>query len=136
MRAVLDTNVLLSGLMYPSSVPGRIVAAWVTGSFDLVMSYAQLAKISRTLSYPKIRKITRWDDAKTQAFLRQLLLRTELVETPETAVEVIADPTDTPILASLVESGAEVLVTGDRDLLALREKYPIATPAEFASRLG
>jgi len=136
MKAVLDTNVLLSGLMYPSSVPGRIVEAWVIGRFDLVISYAQLAEISRTLSYPKIRKITHWDNAKTDAFLRQLLLRAELVETQDTAVEVIADPTDTPILASLVVSGAEVLVTGDNDLLALREKYPIVTPAEFAARFS
>ena len=134
MRAVLDTNVLLSGLMYPSSVPGRIVEAWVIGRFDLVMSYAQLAEISRTLNYPKIRKITQWDNTKTEALLRQLLLRAELVETQDTAVEVVADPADTPILASLVASGAEALVTGDNDLLVLREKYPIVTPAEFASR--
>jgi uncharacterized protein len=136
MRAVLGTNVLLSGLMYPSSVPGRIVEAWVIGRFDLVVSYAQLAEISRTLSYPKIRKITRWDDAKTEAFLRQLLLRAELVETQDTAVEAVADPTDTPILASLVVSGAEALVTGDKDLLALRGNYPIVTLAEFSARFN
>jgi putative PIN family toxin of toxin-antitoxin system len=134
VKAVLDTNVLLSGLMYPSSVPGRIVEAWVSGRFDLVVSYAQLAEISRTLSYPKIRKITQWDDEKNDAFLKQLLLRTHLVDTQDAAVEVIGDPTDTPILASLVVSGAMALVTGDSDLLALRERYPIVTPAEFASR--
>jgi putative PIN family toxin of toxin-antitoxin system len=134
MRAVLDTNVLLSGLMYPSSAPGRIVEAWVSGRFDLVVSYAQLSEIARTLTYPKIRKITRWDDAKIEAFLRQLLLRAEVVDTQEAAVEVIADPADSPILASLVVSGAEVLVTGDSDLLALKRDYPIVTPAEFASR--
>ena len=134
MRAVLDTNVLLSGLMYPSSAPGRIVEAWVSGRFDLVVSYAQLSEIARTLTYPKIQKITRWDDAKIEAFLRQLLLRAEVVDTREAAVEVIADPADSPILASLVVSRAEALVTGDRDLLALRENYPIVTPAEFASR--
>lgn len=134
MRVVLDTNVLLSGLMYPSSVPGRIVEAWVGGRFDLVVSYAQLSEIARTLSYPKIRKTTQWNDAKIEAFLRQLLLRAEVVDTQDATVEVIADPEDTPILASLVVSRAEALVTGDRDLLALKENYPIVTPAEFASR--
>ena len=39
MRVVLDTNVLLSGLMYPSSTPGRVVTAWTEGRFDLVLSY-------------------------------------------------------------------------------------------------
>lgn len=112
MKAVLDTNVLLPGVMYPSSVPGRIVEAWVTGRFDLVVSYAQLAEISRTLSYPRIRKITQWDEEKIDLFLKQLLLRAQLVDTQDAAVEVIDDPTDTPILASLVVSGAEALVTG------------------------
>jgi len=134
MRVVLDTNVLLSGLMYPSSAPGRIVEAWISGRFDLVVSYAQLSEIARTLTYPKIRKITRWDNAKIEAFLSQLLLRAEVVDTQQATVEVIADPADSPILASLVVSGAEVVVTGDGDLLALRREYPIVTPAEFASR--
>lgn len=135
MRTVLDTNVLPSGLMYPASIPGRIVTAWSDGRLDLVVSYAQLAEISRTLAYPKVRKITRWDDARIGTFLRQLLLRCVLVETQDTPVTVLADPTDTPILASLIASNAEALVTGDKHLLALRDRYPIVTPAEFASRL-
>jgi uncharacterized protein len=136
MKVVLDTNVLLSGLMYPSSVPGRIVEAWVGGRFDLVVSYAQLAEISRTLNYPKIRKITQWNDVAIEAFLRQLLLRVELVDTDDVDVEAIKDSTDTPILASLIASAAEALVTGDNGLLALKQKYPIVTPTEFASRLS
>lgn len=135
MRTVLDTNVLPSGLMYPASIPGRIVTAWSDGRLDLVVSYAQLAEISRTLAYPKVRKITRWDDARIGTFLRQLLLRCVLVETQDTPVTVLADPTDTPILASLIASNAEALVTGDKHLLALRDRYPIVTPAEFVSRL-
>ena len=136
MKVVLDTNVLLSGLMYPSSVPGRIVEVWVAGRVDLVVSYAQLAEISRTLNYPKIRKITRWTDDRIEAFLRQLLLRAELVDTQDVDVEAPADSTDTPILASLVVSAADALVTGDNGLLALSQRYPIVTPAEFASRLS
>jgi putative PIN family toxin of toxin-antitoxin system len=136
MRVVLDTNILLSGLMYPGSGPGRIVQAWIEARFELVLSYAQLAEIGRTLAYPKIRKVTRWDQAKVDAFLRQLLLRSELVDTDASPVEVAADPTDTPILAALILSGADVLVSGDKALLALRERFAIVTPAEFAARLA
>jgi predicted nucleic acid-binding protein len=70
MRVVFDTNVLLSGVMYPSSSPGRIVEAWISGQFDLVLSYAQLTEIARTLAYPRITKATGWDEAKVDAFLR------------------------------------------------------------------
>lgn len=136
MRVVLDTNVLLSGLMYPSSTPGRVVDAWITGRFDLVVSYEQLTEIARTLSYPKIKKVTGWDQPTIEAFVRQLLLRAELVDTAGQSVEVEADPSDSPILASLTLSGADVLVTGDGDLLALRDRFAIVTPAEFAARLA
>ena len=136
MRVVLDTNVLLSGLMYPSSTPGRVVEAWTTGRFDLVVSYEQLTEIARTLGYPKIKKVTGCDAATIEAFVRQFLLRAELVETQGHPTEVPKDPSDSPILASLTLSGADVLVTGDGDLLALRERFAIVTPAQFAARLA
>ena len=78
MKLVLDTNVLVSGLIFPGGTPGRIVRAWV---------------------------------------------------------EVPRDPGDAPILATLAATKADVLVTGDGDLLALRDKHPIETPAEFIRRL-
>ena len=53
MRVILDTNVLVSGLMFPKSVPGTAVAAWRDGRFDLVLPFAQLGEIGRVLAYPK-----------------------------------------------------------------------------------
>ncbi len=50
-------------------------------------------------------------------------------------IEYPRDPDDVPVLATLIASGADILVTGDRDLLAPRGKYPIETPAEFVRRL-
>lgn len=38
LRVVLDTNVLLSGIAYPASVPGKIMAAWRHGSVDILLS--------------------------------------------------------------------------------------------------
>ena len=52
MRVVLDTNVLVSGLMLPESRPGKIVAAWRAGQFDLVVSEPLLAEI---FSLPALR---------------------------------------------------------------------------------
>jgi predicted nucleic acid-binding protein len=45
------------------------------------------------------------------------------------------DPDDAPILATLVAAKADLLITGDPDLLALREQYAIHTPAEFVRKL-
>ena len=135
MRVVLDTNVLLSGLMFSDGAPGRVVAAWREARFDLVISVHQLAEIGRVLADPKIRRILGWDDRRIEQFIRQLYVRAEIVDLIGTSVEVPLDPDDAPILATPVAAKADVLITGDGDLLALRERHAIYTPAEFVRKL-
>ena len=135
MKVVLDTNVLLSGLMFPDGTPGRIIAAWVEARFEVAFSLDQLAEIGRVLEYPKIRRKLGWKDEQIELFIKQLYLRAEVVELGTMSVEVPRDPGDAPILATLTATKADVLVTGDGDLLALGDKYPIETPAVFVRRL-
>ncbi len=135
MKIVLDTNVFLSGLASPGGIPGKILAAWDNHSFELVFSEFQLAETARVLAYPRIRKILKWDENRIQEFIRQLCLRVEIVDISDIEVEVPTDPDDSPILASLIAAKADFLISGDKDLLALRDIYPIETPAEFAGRL-
>ncbi len=135
MKIVLDTNVLLSGLARPDSVPGKIINAWDNHSFDIVVSEFQLAELARVLKYPKVQKLLRWDEALIQAFIRQLCLRVEIVDLSDVEANVPTDPDDTPILASLIAAKADYLVSGDQDLLSLKHLYPIESPAEFVRRL-
>ena len=135
MRVVLDTNVLLSGLMYPRSTPGSVVRAWRDNRIELLLSVEQLAEIGRVLSYPKICKILKWDRGTIEGFLKQLYLRSTLVDISVVDASVPRDSGDNIILAALIAGGAECLITGDSDLLALRERYTILTPAEFVARL-
>jgi putative PIN family toxin of toxin-antitoxin system len=135
VKVVLDTNVLLSGLMFPAGAPGRIIAAWVEARFEVAFSLDQLAEIGRVLEYPKIRRKLGWDDQRIELFIKQLYLRAEVVELGSISVEVPRDSGDAPILATLAAAKADVLVTGDGDLLAPRDNYPIETPAEFVRRL-
>ena len=135
MKVVLDANLLISGLAYPDSIPGRVVLAWRQGRFDLVISKEQLGEIGWVLSYPKIRRLLRWDDATIGTFLKQLLLRSELVEVEGGSSERLRDPGDQPILAALLAAEADCLVTGDQDLQALDDEYPVMSPAEFAKTL-
>ena len=72
MRIVLDTNVLLSGLMLPDSTPGRIVAAWRKRNFDLLVSEPMLEEIARVPAYPKIRKRIGWDDEHVSRYITLL----------------------------------------------------------------
>ncbi len=135
MKAVLDSNVILSGLILPKSVPGRIVQAWREARFDIVISDAILEEIRRTLMYPKILKRLKWSENRIDRFILLLKFKGLIVDPSMQEFEELRDQDDVPILAALIESNAEVLVTGDKDLLSLSDRYPIVTPAEFSKRL-
>ena len=135
MKVVLDTNVLVSGLMLPDSVPGRIVAAWRSAQIELAISEPLLNEIGRVLSYPKIQERLRWGQDEIARFLLLLRFKADVVDITGEKSSVPGDPGDDPVLAALLAAGADCLVSGDGDLLALRDRFPILTPAEFARRL-
>jgi putative PIN family toxin of toxin-antitoxin system len=135
MRVVIDTNVVLSGLIKPDSVPGQVLRAWRDGSFRLVLSEFLIEEIAETLARPKIQALVPWSKAKIDRFVIELRAFCEVVELANPKMKYPRDPDDVPVLATLIASGADLLVTGDRDLLALREQYSIEAPAQFIRRL-
>jgi uncharacterized protein len=134
MRVVIDTNVFVSGLMLPRSVPGRILAAAIAGGFEIVLSEAMLEEIGAVLRYPEVRKHIALSDEELGRYVQALRFIADVVDLAGATVSVPGDRDDDVILATLVVGKAEWLVTGDAALLALADKYPIATPAEFAAR--
>jgi uncharacterized protein len=135
VRAVIDTNVFISGLMLPKSTPGRIINAWRTGHFSLVLSEPMLAEISRVLGYPKIRKRIGWDNDTISRYVMLLRFEAEISDIRKTAAHVPRDAKDNMVLATLLASQADCLVTGDADLLALADRYPVLAPADFVGRI-
>jgi putative PIN family toxin of toxin-antitoxin system len=135
MRVVIDTNVVLSGLIKPDSVPGQVLRAWRDGSFRLVLSEFLIEEIAETLARPKIQALVPWSKAKIDRFVIEWRAFCEVVELANPTMKYPRAPDDVPVLATLIASGADLLVTGDRDLLALREQYSIEAPAQFIRRL-
>lgn len=133
LRVVLDTNVLLSGLAYPTSIPGQIVAAWKQGAFAVILSRYILDETARSL--PRMSRVG-MSREKIQNLVDSLIFQAEIVEPAPVVEKALRDPADLPILAVLLASQANYLITGDKDLLALAEKHPIVTPAEFWQRNG
>jgi len=134
MRVVVDTNVFVSGLMLPSSVPGRILAAANTGGFEIVLCEAILDEIRMALHYPKVRKRIALSNEDLDRYVQALRFTADIVEPASIRVEVPGDRDDDVILATLVVAQADALVTGDAALLALADRYPLVTPAEFAAK--
>jgi putative PIN family toxin of toxin-antitoxin system len=72
IRAVLDANVFISGVVSEDGVPGILLKAWHEERFELVTSAAILAEFKRVLRYPKIAKRHRWSPQRLEAYLENL----------------------------------------------------------------
>jgi len=133
LRVVLDTNVLLSGIAYPASIPGKILAAWRHGSVDVVLSAYILEELRRVL--PRLAHRHGLTSAEIDDLVDVLSIQAEVIEPLPGKVPGLHDVDDQPVLgtllAALKASGADYLITGDKDLLAMAERYPIVDPAKF-----
>lgn len=133
LRVVLDTTALLSGIAYPASVPGKILAAWRHGSVDVLLSTYILEELRRVL--PRLTHRHGLSSSEIGDLIDALSIQAELVEPLAVADTDLRDVEDRPVLGTLSSTlqtmGANYLITGDKDLLALAERYPIVTPAQF-----
>ena len=133
LRVVLDTNVLLSGIAYPTSVPGKILAAWRHGSIEVMLSAYILDELRRVL--PRLAHRHGLTLAEIDDLVDALSIQAEVIEPLPDVDADLRDGNDQPVLgallASLKTSKVSYLVTGDQDLLALAERYPIVAPAKF-----
>jgi len=133
VRVVLDTNVLVSGLAYPAGIPGRILCAWRRGGISVVLSRYILDETVRVL--PRLSRIP-MTPAEIRDLVDRFMFLAEMVEPSSERDETLRDEADQLILCTLRAAKADYLITGDKDLLALRGQYPIVTPAEFWERHG
>lgn len=132
-RLVLDTNVLLSALLFPAGTVSWLRHAWQARSIRPLASRETTVELMRVLSYPKF-GLT--EDERGD-LLGDYLPRCETVLVPE-GIDIpdCRDPFDRPFLELAVAARADWLVTGDKDLLALASIFsvPIVAPAELNPR--
>ena len=113
IRAVLDANVLVSGLISKKGTPGRLIDAWLEGQFQLCISPQIMDELSRVLKYPRI--IERLEKRQAEALLKNLSALAEWVDGQITLEVLTLDPSDNIYLACAVEAQCDYLVTGNSD---------------------
>ncbi len=119
---------LVSALAYPTSTPGRIVDAWRSSKLDVALSRYILDETARVLSrLPRVQL----NEPEIRDLVDSLMFIADIVEPDAEIDPQLRDPADQAILATLRASGADWLITGDKDLLALSDSYPVASPAAF-----
>lgn len=118
MRAVIDTNVLLSGLLW-HGVPHVLLQAVRDGSLTLVSSLALLAELERVIHRPKFDVILARSATSRDRSLAELRQLAEIIEPAPLPQPVCRDPDDDAVLALALAAQADLIVSGDDDLLAL-----------------
>lgn len=131
MRAVVDPNVIISGLLSPRGAPARVLTAWLNGGYDLVVSPLLLEELERALGYPELRK--RVTESDTRRLLELLRREADLRDDPAGAPPVRSPDPGDDYLISLAAATQSVIVSGDHHLLDLRDELPIYASADFLS---
>lgn len=133
MRVVLDTNVVLSALLFTSGRLAWIRQAWQQQQLQPLVCRETASELLRVLAYPKFKLST----AEQQALLEDFLPWADVVTLPQPwpALPLCRDDKDQVFLVLAHVGRARALITGDGDLLALRDSFPglIVTPDEWVA---
>jgi uncharacterized protein len=133
LRAVLDPNVIISGLLSATGAPADVLRAFDRGELDVVTSPKLVDELRRAPAYPKLRRyISEEDAAAVVAWL-------------DDSAIAVADPDDPPsvhsadaqddYLIALASTERVALVSGDKHLLELHREIPVFSPRKFLELL-
>jgi putative PIN family toxin of toxin-antitoxin system len=130
-RVVLDTNVLVSGLLGGTATD--VIRRWRAGDFQMVLSTEIMAEYEDVLNRPKFR-LPKWVVQDLLAYIRA---SAEWVTPVAEDSSIARDPSDDKFLFAAASGRADWLVSADPDLLDLKEfrSIPIVSPWEFLSLL-
>lgn len=137
IRAVLDTNVLVSAFINRLGAPRQILSAWQEGKFELVTSLPILQEVDEVLHRKHIQRKYLLGELDIWAYL--LLLTVQGIVVPAVSdIEVISrDPADNKILSAALVGQAQFIVSGDHHLLDLGAfgGARIVTPRDFLAEI-
>ena len=138
-NAVVDASILVSAFLFPGSVPGRILTLAAAGVFAMHLSPILVEETRRSLCSARLRKSYghREEDVVPWTIGLAGMGQVFSGSLPEIG-PVCRDPNDDHVIAAAVAVGADVIVTGDRDLLALRRfrRIRILTAREFFNEVS
>lgn len=134
LRAVLDTNLIVSYLLTQGDTLSRIIDHWEQADFVVVISPEMIEELSDVLKRPRLQ---RYMTADPQALLEIIQNDAEHTAGEIQLSGICRDPKDDMFIACAVEGNAGIIVSGDSDLLDLREYrgIKIMRPVQFVELL-
>lgn len=125
LRAVIDTNVFVSGLFGKDSLSAKLQDLWINEEFELVTSIEILKEISRVLQYPKIKDHFKPKDETIRRFFRLVFRKAIITKDLYATDRITDDPSDNKFLACALEAKADYIVSGDRHLRDLKQFHGV-----------
>ncbi len=131
MRIMLDTNVIVSAILFPNSLPCTLIKS-ILSRHEIVLCTHIIEEL-----YEIFERKFKQKTKALETFLSELAY--ELVYTPQNIDKdnypIIRDEKDLPILVSAIIGIADVIITGDKDFLEADVEYPIImTTREFVEK--
>lgn len=136
MRAIIDTNVFISGLLWRGS-PHVLLEHARTGTLAVISSATLIAELADVLGRAKFAAILSKTGTSLEQTIAEVRQLAELIDPPPLEHPVCRDTADDHVLALARSANADMVVSGDDDLLGIGRfaGIPIVTPAEAVKRL-
>ena len=138
LRVVIDTNVIVSGILSRKGAPAELLNAWRERLFVLLSSPEIVTEVRTVVQYPRIRDKYHLSDDEIEQTITLLEHDAHFVAgDPSVAGSIPDDPKDEMFLACALDGQADLIVSGDHHLLDL-ESYrdiPIPTARQFLEQL-
>ena len=129
MKILVDTNILISALLYSNSKPA-VVLIEAADNYELILTDYNIAELHRVTKAKFPNKLPDVD-----ALLAKLSFT--LVTAPISAEMLIADPKDAPILNAAILHGVDIIISGDKHFKQLDMEYPkVLSPSDFLTVYG
>jgi putative PIN family toxin of toxin-antitoxin system len=119
LRLLLDTNTAISGLIWQGS-PGKLIKEAVAGRIQLISTEVLFDELWEVLQRPKFKENMLRLSVTDEELFEGYTALVQLVEPVDLKDSVSRDPDDDHILAAAIGGQADMIVSGDDDLLALR----------------
>jgi len=139
LRVIVDTNLLISSAISLNSLADQLIVSWKEDAFNLIISFEQLEEIKDVSKRKKFASYPKFLD-RIEELIKTLTFTAEIVKAlPEKNLTLHSrDPDDDFLLRDALGGNADYLITGDEDLLLLKDnpdigKLRIITVKDFLS---
>ena len=137
MKVVLDTNVIISGLLWKGNV-NEIFKLYLDNKISICSNQSILEEVNKVLQYPRIKKVLDKYEQNPADIFNKFKKITRIY--PEITIKNIIkeDPSDDKFIACAISSKSKIIISGDKHLLKLKKFKDIIifTPTKFLQEIN